>query len=106
MTPDAFRLLALSLPNVEFGSNLGNQEFRVGSRVFASLGSPVVGQAVIKLTPQTQAQFMALAPTIFAPAPGGPGLRGATVVKLAMVEASVLKRALAAACQRAPSSKG
>ena len=106
MLPDTFRQLALSLPNVQFGSSLGNEEFRVGSKVFATLGSPMVGQAVIKLTPQDQAQFMALAPNTFAPKPGGPGARGETIVKLAMVDAEVLRRALAAACRKASGSGG
>jgi len=105
MTPDAFRLLAMRLPNVEFGSNLGSQEFRLGIRVFASIGSPVVGQALIKLTPQAQAQFVALAPTVFAPAPGGQGARGATIVKLAMADATVLQSALAAAYQKVSGGK-
>jgi len=105
MTPDAFRQLTMRLPNVEFVANLGNHEFRIGSKVFASLGSPLVGQAVIKLSPQTQAQFMALAPTIFARAPGGQGVRGATIVKLALAEATVLQRALAAAYQKASGGK-
>ncbi|WP_394762109.1 hypothetical protein [Phenylobacterium sp.] len=101
MTPDTFRLLALSLPNVQFGSSLGNEEFRVGSRVFASLGSPMVGQAVIKLTPHDQGAFATEAPSAFAPRPGGQGARGATIVKLAMVDEAVLRRALAAACRKA-----
>ena len=105
MTPDVFRLLAMRLPNVEFGSNLGNHEFRVGTKVFASLGSPVVGQALIKLTPRSQAQFVALAPGAFAAAPGGQGARGGTIVKLAMADATILERALEAAHQKA-SGKG
>ena len=106
MTPDALRLLAIGLPNVEFGSNLGSQEFRVGSKVFATLGSPVVGQAMIKLTPQAQAQFMAEAPATFSAAPGGQGARGGTIVKLVMAEAGAVQRALAAAHQKAAGGRG
>lgn len=105
MTPDAFRLLALRLPNVEFVPNMGSQEFRVGIRVFATLGSPVVGQAILKLTRQAQAQFLAEAPATFAAAPGGPGARGGTIVKLAMAEVTVLQRALVAAHERASSGR-
>lgn len=95
MMPDAFRLLAMRLTNIEAGSNLGNHEFRVGTKVFASLGSPVVGQARVKLTPRSQAHFVALAP----------GARGGTIVKLAMAGATILERALEAAHQKA-SGKG
>lgn len=106
MTPDTFRLTALSLPNVQAGTSLGNEEFRVAGKVFASLGSPMVGQAVIKLTPQDQASFVQEAPSVFAPKPGGPGVRGETIVKLAMADAEGLRRALAAACRKATRSKG
>lgn len=91
--------------NVQVGSNLGNEEFRVGGKVFASLGSPIVGEAMIKLTPHDQAQFIAEAPGAFAPKPGGSGARGETIVKLAIADAEVVRRALAAACRKA-GSKG
>lgn len=101
MTPDTFRLLALSLPSVTAASVLGNDEFRVLSRVFATLGSPHVTEAIIKLTPADQARFMALAPTAFSPAAGGAGGRGATRVRLLMAEAAHVKDALAGACRKA-----
>ena len=105
MLPDTFRLLALGLANVQYGSSLGNEEYRVGSRVFATVGSPLVGQAVLKLAPQDQAQFMALAPNTFAPRPGGQGARGATIVKLAMADGEVVRRALVAAWRKASGAK-
>jgi hypothetical protein len=101
MTPDTFRLLALSLPNVTAGSVLGNDEFRVLSQVFATLGSPHVTDATLKLTPADQARFMALAPTAFSPAPGGAGGRGATRVRLPMAQAGHVREALEAACRKA-----
>ena len=101
MTPDTFRLLALSLPGVTAASVLGNDEFRVLSRMFATLGSPHVTDAMIKLTPADQARFIALAPAAFSPAPGGPGARGATRVRLPMAEAAHVREALEAACRKA-----
>jgi len=105
MTPGTFRLMALSLPNVQASSSMGNEEFQVSGRVFASLGSPTAGQAAIKLTPQDQAVFVKAAPSVFVPKPGGPGARGETIVKLAMADAEDLRRALAAACQKATRGK-
>ncbi len=106
MLPDTFRLLALNLPNVQAASSLGTEEFRVVGKVFASLGSPMAGQAMIKLTRQDQALFIQEAPSVFAPKPGGPGARGETIVKLATAEVDVLRRALAAACRKATRGKG
>ncbi len=100
MTSEEFRALALGLPNVQAATSLGNEEFRVAGAVFATLGSPDVTRAVIKLSPQDQAEFMGMAPNAFSPAHGGPGARGATRVRLAAVEPPVLRRALEAACRK------
>ena len=104
MTPDTFRLLALGLANVRAGSTLGTEEFRAGGRVFATLGSPDVSIAIIKLTPQDQALFVAQARGAFEPQHGGAGARGATRVKLAMAELEVVRQALTAACRTATRS--
>ncbi len=101
VTSEDFRALALSLPNVQAATSLGNEEFRVAGATFATLGSPDVTRAVIKLSPQDQAQFVALAPNAFSAVPGGSGARGSTRVRLAAVEAPILRRALAAACRKA-----
>ncbi len=106
MTPDTFRQLALSLPNVQAVLILGAEEFRIGLRTFASLGSPHVSMAMIKLTPQEQARFVGLAPAAFAPQPGGPGARGGTQVKLPLAEPNLVHEALAAASRKASRGTG
>ncbi len=101
VTSEDFRALALSLPNVRAATSLGNEEFRVSGATFATLGSPDVTRAVIKLSPRDQAEFVALAPNAFSAASGGPGVRGSTRVRLAAVEAPIMRRALEAACRKA-----
>jgi hypothetical protein len=38
MTADEFRRLALSFPEVVEGSHMGHADFRVGGKIFATLG--------------------------------------------------------------------
>ena len=40
MTPDDFRRIALSQPGAAEGAHMGHADFRVGGRIFATLGSP------------------------------------------------------------------
>jgi len=101
-TPDDFRRIALALPETEERSHMGHPDFRVGGKVFATLGYPNVEWGMVRLMPEQQADFMALSPA-FEPAPGAWGRGGNTLVKLAEIEAEVLETALAAAWrERAP----
>jgi len=40
MTPHAFRRIALSLPEALEASHMGHPDFRVGGKVFATIGYP------------------------------------------------------------------
>ena len=51
MTPNQFRRLALALPGATEGAHGGHPDFRVGGKVFASLGYPDATLGMIKLTP-------------------------------------------------------
>ena len=97
MTPDAFRRLALSLPeSVEIG-HMGHPDFRVGGKIFATLGYPDEGWGMVKLTPEQQEAFVSAEPVVFAPVKGGWGRRGATNVRLRTAKTRSLRVALAAA---------
>ena len=89
MTPEGFRKLALSLPEVIESSHMNHPDFRVGKRVFATLGYPGHEWGMVKLTPLQQSQFTAAFPTTFVPVPGKWGAGGSTNVRLrpAMFEA-------------------
>ncbi|SRR5579871_821365 len=94
MTPDVFRKLALSLPDAVESSHMNHPDFRLGKRVFATLGYPSREWGMVKLTPLQQSQFMAAFPSTFVPVPGKWGLGGSTNVKLRSATARVLRPAL------------
>ncbi|MGA9883327.1 MAG: MmcQ/YjbR family DNA-binding protein [Candidatus Acidiferrales bacterium] len=103
MTGRDFRRLALSFPASIEKAHLGHPDFRVAGRIFATLGYPDPRWAMVKLTPEQQAEFVAADPAIFVPVKGGWGRRGATNVKLRAAKAASVRSALAAAwCNTAP----
>ena len=89
-----FRRLALSLEDAEEGSHFGAADFRVGGRIFATLAAVNQGYGNLMITPEQQAMFVAEAPEIFLPIPGGWGRNGATHVVLAKASEDVLLGAL------------
>jgi hypothetical protein len=94
MTAADFRRIALSFDGAEEGAHMGAVDFRVGGRIFATLASVEQGFGNLMLTPETQAAFVAEAPDVFLPVPGGWGRMGATHVRLATVHRDVLTGAL------------
>lgn len=99
-TPDDFRRIALAFPGVEEGSHMGHADFRVGGKIFATLGAPDAGWGMASLMPEQQEDFMTLAPEAFKPAAGAWGRAGSTLVKLAAVDPEMLEAALAAAWEK------
>ena len=97
MTPDAFRALALALPDAEEGAHMGHADFRANGRIFASLGSPNDGHAMVKLSPDDQAMRVEGAPQVFRPAAGAWGREGSTLVALPAADAAAVEGALACA---------
>jgi hypothetical protein len=97
MTPDAFRRLALGLPEAAEVGHMGHPDFRVRGKVFATLGYPDDGHGMVKLTPEQQEAFVSAEPAVFAPVKGGWGRGGATTVRLRAARAKSLRVALAAA---------
>lgn len=96
MTGDEFRELALSLPEAAEGSHMDHPDFRVGGRIFATLG-PGEDWGMVKLKPDQQALLMREADGAFDPAPGAWGLKGATIVMLEGADWDVVRSALRAA---------
>ena len=94
--PD-FRRTALSLPEATEGAHMGHPDFRVRNKIFASLGVPGAGWGMVKLTPEQQEVVMAAEPGVFEPAAGAWGRRGCTHVRLAGVDRTTLRSALAMA---------
>jgi hypothetical protein len=100
MTGTDYRRLALSLPGATEGAHMGNADFRVGGRIFATLSLESQGYGVLLLSPEQQAGMVEDAPEIFSPVPGGWGKNGSTRVLLAKVTPDILESALRTAWQR------
>ena len=94
MTPDDFRRVALSLPEAQDGGHMGHADFRVGGKIFATLGYPDAGWGMVKLQPAQQEMLVAAEPAMFRPVKGGWGLKGSTNVQLAAADESTLISAL------------
>jgi hypothetical protein len=97
MTPDTFRKLALTLPETCESAHLDHPDFRVGKKIFATLGYPDDAWGVVKLTPAQQAHYAAAYPQVFVPVKGTWGLRGSTNIRLRPATQTMLRPALAAA---------
>jgi len=94
MNANDFRRIALSLEGVEESSHMGQPDFRVGGKIFATLASQAQGYGNVKLTPEQQAAFVEDLPEVFLPVHGGWGRMGMTHVRLAVVSEDVLQGAL------------
>jgi hypothetical protein len=103
MTPADFRRIALSFPEAVEGAHMGHADFRVGGRIFATLGHPSDQFAVVMLTPSDQDLLVRDHPVSFAPVKGGWGASGSTTVTLANARVRPTTAALEAAWRkRAP----
>ena len=100
MTSHDFRRMALSLPETSEESHMEHPDFRVGGKIFATLGYPRNGWAMVKLTPQQQDTFMKAEPEVFVPVKGGWGRRGAPNVVLRSAPKQTLRSALVAAWRK------
>jgi len=97
MTANDFRRLALSLPEAEERAHMNHPDFRVGGKIFATLGYPDKSHAMVKLSPEQQHYFSKDHPDVFVPAKGAWGRRGATSVHLKAADKQALRQAIAAA---------
>jgi hypothetical protein len=93
MTPEAFRALALARPEAVESAHLGTIDFRVGGKIFATLGG-AARRPVVKLTPEEQDLLTAAAPTVFSPADGRWGRFGWTHLNLSALDEATAEDAL------------
>jgi hypothetical protein len=97
MTAAEFRRLAMSFPEATESAHMDHPDFRVRGKIFATLGYPEMGVAMVKLFPDQQKDFVRAEPKVFAPVNGLWGRRGATYVRLQGAKKHSVRRALAAA---------
>jgi hypothetical protein len=76
---------------------MGHPDFRVGGKIFATLGCPNKSWGMVKLTPEQQRIFLPAHPAVFVPASGSWGVKGCTLVRLKDADANTLQEAMKAA---------
>jgi hypothetical protein len=97
MTAKDFRRIALALPEAEERAHMSHPDFRVGGKIFATLGYPDKTCGMVKLTPEQQHYFSKDEPKVFEPVNGAWGRRGATRVHLKVANKETLSKAIEAA---------
>ena len=85
MKPNEFRELALSFPEAIESAHMHHPDFRVGGRIFATLGSPNENSAMVKLLPAEQKEFVRSSPGVL------------TIVYLPSATIDIVREALTAA---------
>jgi hypothetical protein len=99
MTENEFRKLALEIPASIESSHMNHPDFRVGGRIFASLGAPNDDWGMVKLTPDQQRRFMKEAPNVFRACSGAWGRQGCTNVHLKSATVEIVRSALGLAAE-------
>jgi hypothetical protein len=76
---------------------MNHPDFRVGGKIFATLGYPDENLAVVKLTPEEQKRFVRDNPDVFRAVKGAWGRRGNVIVHLPAAKIDKVREALGAA---------
>ena len=100
MTPNEFRELALSFPEAIESAHMRHPDFRVGGKIFATLGYPDEDSAMVKLSLDDQKEFVRTSPGVFQPAKGAWGRQGSTIVYLPAATIDIVREALTAAWRK------
>ena len=100
MTAVEFRRIALSMPQASERAHMDHPDFRVGGKIFATLGYPDKHHGMVVLLPEEQERFVKSHSAAFVPAKGAWGLRGSTCVRLEAVDVPTLRRAIEIAWRR------
>ena len=85
-------MMALSFSETVEASHMGHADFRVGGKIFATLGYPDDRHGMLVLPPVRQKDAIAQHPEVFSPAKGAWGLRGSTVVLLSKIRGDSLRQ--------------
>ena len=99
MTAADFRRLALKFPDTSESAHMNHPDFRVGGKIFATLGYPNKDHGMVIVPPEEQTRLIKTYPKVFAPAKGAWGKRGSTTVWLEGLDKTTLKRVMEIAWQ-------
>lgn len=103
MKPADFRRIALSMPEAIESEHMAHPDFRVGGKIFATLGYPDGDHGMVVLPQEEQESLVRGYPAIFAAAKGAWGRGGSTLVRLELVDRATLQRVVEIAWRkRAP----
>ena len=105
MTPNEFRELALSFPDAVESAHMHHPDFRVGGKIFATLGYPNENSATVKLSPDEQKELIRRSPAVFQPAKGAWGRQGSTIVYLPAATIDIVREALTVARRNTASKR-
>jgi len=94
MTAAQFRRLALSFPGTIESAHMNHPDFRVGGKIFATLGYPDKDYGAVILAPAQQARLVRDYSKAFSPAKGAWGKSGSTTVRLDAVDKATLEKAM------------
>ena len=94
MTVAQFRRMALSFADTEERAHMGHPAFRVGGKIFATLGVPDKGHGAVMLTPEQQKTYVQRDPDTFVPCQGAWGLAGSTYVRLKSADEEMVGEAM------------
>lgn len=97
MTANEFRKMALALAGVVEAAHMEHPDFRVGGRIFATLGYPDEGWGVVMLSPEDQKRLCKMEPEVYVPVKGAWGRAGNTQVNLKAAKEASVRAALEAA---------
>ena len=97
MTPNKFRELALGFPEATESAHMRHPDFRIGGKIFATLGYPDEHSAMVKLSADKQKEFIRTNPGVFKPVKGTWGQQGATNINLPAATIDIVREALTAA---------
>ena len=91
---ERFRKVACGMPGAVESAHMGNPDFRVGGRIFATLSGQARRRDVLKLTAEQQAEFVAELPEVFELVQGGWGRMGMTYLVLDKADEATMRGAL------------
>src|SRR4051812_45904982 len=100
MTANDFRKIALSFADSVESAHMDHPDFRVGGKIFASLGYPDSHSGMVTLPPEEQARLCAAEPDVFIPAKGAWGRTGSTQINLKRAHKTTVHAALFAAYEQ------
>ena len=100
MSPADFRRIALNMPEASESSHMNHPDFRIGGKIFATLGYPDKDHGMVVLPPEEQARLLQSDPKVFSRAKGAWGLRGSTCVRLEGIDRAALQEVMTIAWRR------